>query len=99
VRFNAGDEPDVLAEHYEPEGFAMPMTMRVVDQQNEAGAYHDRRCRQELALNGAARPPTKPAGCSKAASKSPARSGAWSCGDRAGMIPAEPYLDQVPRPK
>jgi hypothetical protein len=36
VRCNSDDEPDVLAEHYESAGFAMPMTIMVLDQQNVA---------------------------------------------------------------
>jgi hypothetical protein len=31
-----GADPDVLAEHYEPQGFVLPMTIMVLDQHNEA---------------------------------------------------------------
>jgi hypothetical protein len=37
VRFSeTGAEPDVLAEHFEARGFALPMTVVVVDQNNMA---------------------------------------------------------------
>jgi hypothetical protein len=37
VRFSSpGDEPDILAEHYEPSGFGIPMTIMILDRSNEA---------------------------------------------------------------
>jgi hypothetical protein len=36
-RFNApGVDPDMLAEHYESEGFRLPMTITLIDQENRA---------------------------------------------------------------
>lgn len=37
MRFSGPDAaPDVLAEHYDPAGFRMPMTIMILDQTNEA---------------------------------------------------------------
>jgi hypothetical protein len=36
MRFNDGAEPDKLAEHYEPEGFSMPISLMVIDQTSKA---------------------------------------------------------------
>jgi hypothetical protein len=36
VRMSENSDPDVLAEHYEPSGFALPMTIMVLDQDNVA---------------------------------------------------------------
>jgi hypothetical protein len=36
VRFNDSAGPDTLAEHFEPEGFRVPVTLMVLDQTGEA---------------------------------------------------------------
>jgi hypothetical protein len=36
VRMNLGGDPDVLAEHFEGDGFRMPITIAVVDQSGRA---------------------------------------------------------------
>jgi|tagenome__1003787_1003787.scaffolds.fasta_scaffold18504069_2 hypothetical protein len=36
LRFSAaGDDPDILAEHYEPAGFEFPMTIMILDRTND----------------------------------------------------------------
>jgi hypothetical protein len=36
MRWTEGQDPEPLAEHFEPEGFRLPMMLVVLDQRNEA---------------------------------------------------------------